>query len=100
MRSPRFDAVYGRSIDDPEGFWGEAALALDWEVAPLKPPPITTTRAADCAIEGRGKASAAADAAMPRTTFLRVILRRASISISGKWSGGLSRPPLKAVRRR
>ena len=27
MRSPRFDAVYGRSIDDPEGFWGEAARA-------------------------------------------------------------------------
>jgi propionyl-CoA synthetase len=36
VRSPRFDAVYGRSIDDPEGFWGEAALALDWDVAPRR----------------------------------------------------------------
>ena len=34
MRSPRFDAVYGRSIDDPEGFWGEAARAIDWHVPP------------------------------------------------------------------
>ena len=35
-RSPRFDAAYGRSIDDPEGFWGEAALAIDWDVAPRR----------------------------------------------------------------
>ena len=34
MRSPRFDAVYGRSIDDPEGFWSEAARAIDWHVPP------------------------------------------------------------------
>ena len=26
----RFDAVYRRSIADPEGFWGEAAGAIDW----------------------------------------------------------------------
>jgi propionyl-CoA synthetase len=36
VRSPRFDAVYGRSIDDPEGFWGEAARAIDWDVAPQR----------------------------------------------------------------
>ena len=36
MRSPRFDAVYGRSIDDPEGFWGEAARALDWDEPPRR----------------------------------------------------------------
>ena len=26
----RYDAVYARSIDDPEGFWGEAAEAVHW----------------------------------------------------------------------
>ena len=26
----RFDAVYRRSIADPEGFWGKAAGAIDW----------------------------------------------------------------------
>src|SRR3546814_15803004 len=26
----RFDAVYRRSLDDPEGFWGEAAEAVRW----------------------------------------------------------------------
>jgi hypothetical protein len=36
LRSPRFDAVYARSIDDPEGFWGEAARALDWDEPPLR----------------------------------------------------------------
>ena len=36
MRSTSFDAVYGRSIDDPEGFWGEAARALDWDVPPQR----------------------------------------------------------------
>lgn len=36
MRSPRFDAVYARSIEDPEGFWGEAARAVDWHVAPTR----------------------------------------------------------------
>ncbi len=28
--SSRFDEVYERSINDPEGFWGEAAEALHW----------------------------------------------------------------------
>src|SRR3954454_3585067 len=41
-------------------------------LAPAKPPPITTTRAADCARAGRAKAEAT-DAVMPPTTFLRVI---------------------------
>jgi propionyl-CoA synthetase len=36
MRSPSFDAVYRRSIDNPEGFWGEAARALDWDVPPRR----------------------------------------------------------------
>ncbi|HET6173331.1 MAG TPA: propionyl-CoA synthetase [Gaiellales bacterium] len=36
MRSPSFDAIYGRSIDDPEAFWGEAARALDWDVPPRR----------------------------------------------------------------
>ena len=26
----RYDEVYRRSLQDPEGFWGEAAAALDW----------------------------------------------------------------------
>jgi propionyl-CoA synthetase len=26
-----YDAVYRRSIDDPEGFWGEAAQAIHWD---------------------------------------------------------------------
>jgi propionyl-CoA synthetase len=25
-----FDAVYKRSIEDPNGFWGEAAAGIDW----------------------------------------------------------------------
>ncbi|MEV0594907.1 propionyl-CoA synthetase [Nonomuraea cavernae] len=29
-----FDAVYRRSIDEPETFWAEAAEGIDWEVAP------------------------------------------------------------------
>ncbi|GAA2274600.1 propionyl-CoA synthetase [Nonomuraea roseoviolacea subsp. roseoviolacea] len=29
-----YDAVYRRSIDDPEGFWAEAAADIDWDVAP------------------------------------------------------------------
>ena len=36
MRSPRLDAAYRRSIDDPEGFWGEAARAIDWHVPPQR----------------------------------------------------------------
>jgi propionyl-CoA synthetase len=27
----RFDDVYRRSLEDPEGFWAEAAAAIDWE---------------------------------------------------------------------
>ena len=27
----RYDAVYRRSIEDPEGFWGEAAEAIHWD---------------------------------------------------------------------
>ena len=27
----RYDEVYRRSLADPEGFWGEAAEAIDWE---------------------------------------------------------------------
>jgi propionyl-CoA synthetase len=27
----RFDDVYRRSLDDPEGFWAEAAAAIDWD---------------------------------------------------------------------
>ncbi|TCP38056.1 acetyl-coenzyme A synthetase N-terminal domain-containing protein, partial [Rhodovulum marinum] len=26
----RYDAMYARSIEDPEGFWGEAGKRLDW----------------------------------------------------------------------
>ncbi|MEA1676830.1 propionyl-CoA synthetase [Nitrospirillum sp. BR 11163] len=28
--SGRYAEVYNRSLDDPEGFWGEAARAIDW----------------------------------------------------------------------
>ncbi len=28
--SADFDAAYRRSMDDPEGFWGDAAKAIDW----------------------------------------------------------------------
>src|ERR1700757_1877271 len=48
------------------------------QAAPPKPPPITTMRAADCARDGEGKANDAAVAAMPRTTFLRVVIRRSA----------------------
>ncbi|HEX6679749.1 MAG TPA: AMP-binding protein, partial [Gaiellaceae bacterium] len=27
----RFDEVYRQSLDDPEGFWAEAAAAIDWD---------------------------------------------------------------------
>src|SRR5881409_3961827 len=26
----RFDEIYRRSLDDPEGFWAEAAAGIDW----------------------------------------------------------------------
>jgi hypothetical protein len=42
------------------------------QLAPPKPPPITTIRAADRANDGHGKTAAAAEAAMPRATALRV----------------------------
>ncbi|MEV0146950.1 MULTISPECIES: propionyl-CoA synthetase [unclassified Nonomuraea] len=29
-----YDAVYRRSIDDPESFWAEAAAGVDWDVPP------------------------------------------------------------------
>ena len=29
-----YDEVYRRSIEDPEGFWADAARAIDWVVAP------------------------------------------------------------------
>ncbi|MFC7586775.1 AMP-binding protein [Nonomuraea antimicrobica] len=29
-----FNEVYRRSIDEPEAFWGEAALGIDWDVPP------------------------------------------------------------------
>ncbi|MFI6317935.1 propionyl-CoA synthetase [Nonomuraea sp. NPDC050556] len=29
-----FDTVYRRSIEDPEGFWGEAALGISWDEQP------------------------------------------------------------------
>jgi hypothetical protein len=51
------------------------------QAAPPKPPPITTTRAADWAWDGQGKANVTAVVAMPRTTFLRVVLSR-SVSMN------------------
>lgn len=30
----RYEDVYRRSIDDPEGFWAEAAAAIDWQQPP------------------------------------------------------------------
>jgi propionyl-CoA synthetase len=33
---PSRDEVYRRSIEDPEGFWREAATLIDWEVAPTR----------------------------------------------------------------
>ena len=29
-----YDDVYRRSIEDPEGFWAEAAGAIDWDTPP------------------------------------------------------------------
>ncbi len=31
-----YHEVYARSLDDPDGFWGEAAAAIDWEQAPTR----------------------------------------------------------------
>ena len=30
QHNSRYHEVYARSIRDPEGFWGEAARAIDW----------------------------------------------------------------------
>src|SRR6059058_3167553 len=27
----RFEEIYRRSLEEPEGFWGEAAAAIDWD---------------------------------------------------------------------
>ncbi|MBT55367.1 MAG: acetyl-coenzyme A synthetase, partial [Mameliella sp.] len=32
----RYDAMYARSISDPEGFWAEQAQRLDWMKAPTE----------------------------------------------------------------
>lgn len=32
----RYDEVYRRSLDDPEGFWLEAARAIDWDEPPAR----------------------------------------------------------------
>ena len=32
----RFNQIYARSLDDPEGFWLDAAKAIDWDVAPSR----------------------------------------------------------------
>ena len=29
--SERYNEIYRRSLDDPEGFWAEAAEAIDWD---------------------------------------------------------------------
>ena len=26
-----YEEIYRRSLEDPEGFWGEAAQAVDWD---------------------------------------------------------------------
>ncbi|MCX6459501.1 MAG: propionyl-CoA synthetase [Actinobacteria bacterium] len=31
-----YQQAYRRSIDDPEGFWGDAAALIDWDVAPTR----------------------------------------------------------------
>jgi propionyl-CoA synthetase len=35
-RTSRYHEVYARSVKDPEGFWGEAAQAIDWYERPTK----------------------------------------------------------------
>ncbi|MFZ5609090.1 MAG: propionyl-CoA synthetase [Pseudomonadota bacterium] len=36
MAASRYREAYERSIADPEGFWAEAAAAIDWDVAPRR----------------------------------------------------------------
>jgi propionyl-CoA synthetase len=31
-----YDAAYRRSLDDPDGFWGEAAKDIDWDSPPVR----------------------------------------------------------------
>ncbi len=35
-RTSRYHEAYARSLSDPDGFWGEAAQAIDWIEAPRK----------------------------------------------------------------
>ena len=105
----RFDVAQARDHLVAERAGGEGPVRLDQrhlqfavdlvasaraQAAPPKPPPITTMRAADCAWDGHGKANDAAVVAMPRTTFLRVIRRSASMSMIRKMVRRPSRPPL------
>ena len=32
----QYDALYARSLSDPDGFWAEQARRLDWVTAPAK----------------------------------------------------------------
>jgi propionyl-CoA synthetase len=36
VRASRYHGIYARSMRDPEGFWGEAAQAIDWYEPPKK----------------------------------------------------------------
>ena len=35
-RTSRYQEVYARSLRDPQGFWGEAAQAIDWIEQPKR----------------------------------------------------------------
>jgi len=35
-RTSRYHEVYARSLRDPQGFWGEAAQAIDWIEQPKR----------------------------------------------------------------
>src|SRR3546814_2986836 len=42
----RYEEMHGRSLADPEGFWGEAAMAIEWHrrwdsVLDHSSPPVT-----------------------------------------------------------
>jgi len=36
MKDGKYARAHRRSIEDPEGFWGEAARGIDWITAPRK----------------------------------------------------------------
>jgi propionyl-CoA synthetase len=36
LRSAQYKHAYQRSIADPEGFWGDAATAIDWTRPPTR----------------------------------------------------------------